>query len=159
LRRHQKSIDAIIFQQHAEHYTRLLSEAQRELNERREQQQQQQPNNNNGNGNGQQNNAQQNSGGQQPQPQPQQQGAQASQAAPTSEMMPQLPISDGSEPQPDVGGLTTFGDEVPQEPVDLVATPESAPAKPKRAPRKRTPRKPAAEAKPVEEAGEATSAE
>ncbi len=144
------------FQQHAEHYTRMLSEAQREMNERRDAQQaqQQQNNANNHQNNNQQNN---NGSGQQPQPQPQQQQAQPDQPhgqpsekreqSKSSTMMPQLPVNDGSEPQPEIGdsGLATFGDQ-PQEPVELVQTPESDPPKPKRAPRKRTPRKPKEEA-------------
>jgi len=142
------------FQQHAEHYTRLLSEAQREINERRDAQQaQQQQNNNNGQNANNNNNQQNNGSGQQPQVQSEHSQPQQSEKRDepkSSSMMPQLPVNDGSEPQPEVGdsGLTTFGDQ-PQEPVELVQTPESNPPKPKRAPRKRTPRKAAPKADAV----------
>ncbi len=144
------------FQQHAEHYTRMLSEAQRELNERREQNQNQNQGQNQQNGSNHQPNQSsgqsQGSGGQ---PQP----AAPAQAGASSEMMPQMPVVDAGERQPEMAdnGLATFGEEQ----VDLVTTPESEASKPKRAPRKRSPRKPAEAAKAAdepkkEEAGEAS---
>ncbi len=74
------------FQQHAEHYTRMLAEALREQQERQERQQQNQNNQNNQNNNGQNN---QGSGGQQ-----NSQGQQRRQ-----EEQPQPDVAQRSEPQ------------------------------------------------------------
>lgn len=86
------------FQQHAEHYTRLLSEAQREIDARRDQEQQQRDRqqqnngqNNNQNNNGQNNNSQNIT--QQPQVQ---QDDRAEAQAPAGEM---LPKADGPAPK------------------------------------------------------------
>ncbi|SMX34497.1 hypothetical protein COL8621_01339 [Actibacterium lipolyticum] len=125
------------FQQHAEHYTRLLSEAQREQDARREQQEQQQQGRDRQRDNRDQRNDQQN---QQPEvvnadSQPQPQG----QPQPELEQKPKEPskpvvsdVIDINEGDADSG---------------LVETPEEKPA-----PRKRTRKKPVA--KPVEDTGE-----
>jgi hypothetical protein len=129
------------FQQHAEHYTRLLGEAQREVDARRaaaeeqnRQRQQQQREDREAREaqraekreaqSGDQDTAE---GGEQPQAAPQ--------AAPQSSM------DLGAAPQPDLGGdVIDAGDEADS---GLVETPESKPKK--RAPRPRKPRAPKAE--------------
>ncbi len=122
------------FQQHAEHYLRMLAEAQREMEARREQQQQNnqqnnnQQNNNQQNNNGQQNNGQQNNGQQKNQ-------------------------QDGEAKQQADGEGRSFDEVIDQSTADdstLVETPESAP-KPRRN-RNRRPRKQDADAPAAEEA-------
>jgi len=120
------------FQQHAEHYLRLLAEAQRDQEARREQQQQ--------NNQQQRDRGQQNGGGQ---PQPQQQPQQQPQAAAPS------------EDQPSDSGFDAVIDNGKGGESGLVETPESAP-KPKR-PRTRRPRK-ADEAQGGDEAAPAAEA-
>ncbi|WP_106203579.1 DUF4167 domain-containing protein [Aliiruegeria haliotis] len=135
------------FQQHAEHYTRMLGEAQREQEARREQQEQQnrerqrerhsdnQQNANRGGG----------GGGQDQQPRPQQQPqhqppAEALQAVdPAQSEQPDL-IEDTmtSAPQPDLVGLES----APAADAGLVETPETAPKPKARSPRVRKPRAP-----------------
>ena len=132
------------FQQHAEHYTRMLAEAQREMDAKREQQQQQQQQNNQqggGNEGGGKNNRrnrdrdrdQQQQGGGDAQPQPQDDAPQ--QAA-------------EQQPAPEQGSFDAVIDN-PGGESGLVETPESAP-KPKRQRRRR---KPEAEAESNESGG------
>ena len=111
------------FQQHAEHYTRLLASAQVEIDARREQQERehrerQQTRNE------QQQSHQQQQGGQQ-QPQPQQQAEK--QPAPVDATDP------SQAEQPDIAPAPAEGDN------GLVETPEAAPVK-RRAPRTRKPK-------------------
>lgn len=118
------------FQQHAEHYLRMLSEAQREQEAKREQQQQQNNQNQQGGGGNQQKNR---GGGDQPQQQPQNQGG------------GNAPQGDGEQPQPAEapaaeaqGSFDAVIDAGAEGDAGLVETPESAP-KPKRQRRRRKP--------------------
>jgi hypothetical protein len=139
------------FQQHAEHYLRMLGEAQREIDARRDQElaqqaqrdRQQQNNNQNSNNNsggqsgGQQHNAPQGSGEQphaEPQPQPTAQEPEA-EAQPQRTRRPRPPRAE----QPP--RAETAPDDVPNDVIDtsgdddasgLVDTPESKPTKPRR---------------------------
>ena len=121
------------FQQHAEHYLRMLAEAQKEQAERQAQQQAQQQdrqrNQGNGNGGGQN----QNPGGEQPR----QDASQPDAKQPPQEQPQQDAPKPSSSDVIDVAGS--------DEASPLVETPESAPSKPRR-----TRRKPA-EAAPVQE--------
>jgi hypothetical protein len=107
------------FQQHAEHYTRMLAEAQREMEARREQQQNNQQNNQNAQQNNQQN------GQQNGQQQPQQNAA-----------------AKGSSDAPTEGDGRSFDEVIDQSGAEnstLVETPENAPKQ--RRNRNRRPRK------------------
>lgn len=131
------------FQQHAEHYLRMLSEAQREQEARREQDQQQQRERQQN----QQNNRDQEGG--QPQPAP-------AVAAEGEEQ----PFDLQGAPQPDVAEVAV--EPALEAPIaaeadsGLVETPESKPAPKRRAPRKPKPRK--TEAKKDQPTGEAPEA-
>jgi hypothetical protein len=129
------------FQQHAEHYLRMLAEAQREMDAKRDAQQQQQNNNqNNNNQNPQQgggdgggkNNRRNRDRDQQPQggsdqsPQPQADAAQQPEQAPAE------------QPTPEQGSFDAVIDNAGNGDAGLVETPESAP-KPKRTRRRRKP--------------------
>lgn len=141
------------FQQHAEHYTRMLAEAQREQEARREQQEQQQRERAR-----ERQEAENGRAAAAPETASQDQPtdavpegdavADAPQNAPIEPAeqpaMPEVVADAASEPQPDVIDLASDG----EGDTGLVETPESKP-KPKRAPRARKPRTP--KAKPVEE--------
>ncbi|MBT0956516.1 DUF4167 domain-containing protein [Alphaproteobacteria bacterium KMM 3653] len=143
------------FQQHAEHYLRLLSEAQREQDARREQQEaQHQQNQGNqqgrqGGGDGGQQGGQNggqnggnnggNNGGQQP-----------AQDAPKPAEKAASPVDLQGSPQPDVADVIDVADGGSEE-SGLVETPESKPAPKRRAPRK--PRKPKAAAEGTSDDG------
>ena len=120
------------FQQHAEHYTRMLSEAQREAEQRREQdaarreQQQQDAQSNRNRDRGGNNNASQQGGSEQP----------------------EAAVDPAEAPQPDVSSADVI-DVSGDQPSGLVETPESAPVEP-RPRRQRRPRKQQEEAKTAE---------
>lgn len=98
------------FQQHSEHYTRLLSEAQREQNERREQQEREQEARREQHGDRRDRNQQQNRNENNQQPQNDRQ-------PPEAQEQPQTPDVIDVQADADAG---------------LVETPESAPPKPRR---------------------------
>lgn len=138
------------FQQHAEHYARMLGEAQREMEARREQQEaQQRDRHRERQDNNQNNQNNQSGGGMQP-------------ADPSRSAQPDV-IEDVMEsaPQPDIasapnGGTISVVEDAPGD-SGLVDTPESAPKpKPKAKPRTRA-RKPRAEK--VDEAAPKAAAE
>ncbi len=106
------------FQQHAEHYVRLINEAQRQINERREAMEAQM--------------LERNGGQQQPQPQQNQRRKAADDVA----------TDPADAPQPDVGQPAgeALGVQSNDRAPELVETPEAS-AKPKPKPRSRSPRK------------------
>ncbi|MEX0340238.1 MAG: DUF4167 domain-containing protein [Arenibacterium sp.] len=106
------------FQQHAEHYLRLLSEAQREIDARREEQERQ--------------NRERQAERDRERNERQEREQQQSQAA--QEAVPQA--DPGSAPQPDVLEVAD-SEQAPADETGLVETPESAPKKPARKPRTR----------------------
>lgn len=128
------------FQQHAEHYTRMLSEAQREQEARREQQEKERGERQNNNQNNQNNNQGGNQG-----------GGDQNQRRDRQERDGPIAVSDPDAPQPDVAATAPGGDSpfVGGEASGLVETPESQPApKPRRNRRKKdAPESEAAEAK------------
>jgi len=137
------------FQQHAEHYIRLINEAQRQNAERREQmesqnQNQQQPKpQNNGHDQNNHQNSNQNRNEQNNRAAADPAKAEQPDVAPQAEMMPTLPIGDAVEPaQPNDNG-------------GLVETPESAPVKEAKPKRARAPRKPKVVEEPTPPASEA----
>ncbi len=127
------------FQQHAEHYLRLLSEAQREMDARREEQERQ-------------NRERQAERDRERAERQEREAAAAAAAQPDPASAPQpdpasAPQPDpASAPQPDVMDLSGGGED---EDSGLVETPESAPKKPVRKPRARKPAKSAATRKPA----------
>ncbi|MEJ6391671.1 DUF4167 domain-containing protein [Gymnodinialimonas sp. 2305UL16-5] len=131
------------FQQHAEHYLRMLGEAQREMEAKREQQQQQNQNQNQNN-RGQQGGNPKNQGGgggdQQPQPQSGDQGRQPQQPQPEAAPEGQQPAQGGFD-----AVIETDGGES-----GLVETPENPAPKPKRTRSRRR------KADPAPDAGEAS---
>ena len=141
------------FQQHAEHYTRLLGEAQREVDARRaaaeeqnRQRQQQQR---------EEREAREAQRAEKREAQKAEQAAGADgegeQPQPAPQAAPQASMDLGEAPQPAMGGdVMDAGDEADS---GLVETPESKPKK--RAPRPRKPRAPKAEAKGEAKADEA----
>lgn len=161
------------FQQHAEHYLRMLGEAQREIDARRDQeqaqqaqrdrQQQQQQNNNNSNQGGQPQNSQPGGGDQpqpQSQPQPQQPEAPVEAASPEAKPVEKPEAKPESQPrirrprtpraeQP-AREDSTSGDVIEthqdgDEASGLVETPESKPSKPRRPRSKPRPKSDAAD--------------
>ena len=130
------------FQQHAEHYLRLLAEAMKEQAERQAQQQAQQQdrqrNQNNGIGGGQN----QNSSGEQPRQDPSQQDAKEQ---PRQDPVQQDAKEQSKQDTPKPSASDVIDVAGSDEASPLVETPESAPSKPRR-----TRRKPA-EAAPVQE--------
>jgi rubrerythrin len=121
------------FQQHAEHYTRMLAEAQREMQERQDRQQQQQQHNNNNNN--QQNNNQQDRSDNGQDNQPRAEEARDDQAQTRQNEQPQdgdRPRRGRRKPEPRTDDVIETGGEDS----GLVETPESAPA-PKRSRRSR----------------------
>lgn len=143
------------FFQHAEHYTRLLGEAQREMAERQSQQQQHQRHGEDegqsGNGrdnNGNRDNGNRDHGRHQPRTQPELPTARESDDVATSAAQP-LPIAEpapveepaavetAAEPQPDTPALPDAVGAGAEEMSDRVSTPET---EEKPAPRARTPR-------------------
>lgn len=116
------------FQQHAEHYLRLLSEAQREMEARREEQERQNR---------------------------ERQMERDRERAERQERESASTSSDpGAAPQPDIVDLSANASEASPADSGLVETPESAPKKPARRPRTRKPApKPATEANTDGEAG------
>ncbi|MCH2167349.1 MAG: DUF4167 domain-containing protein [Oceanicola sp.] len=115
------------FQQHAEHYTRMLGEAQREMEAKREQQEAQQQ-------------------AQRERQQAQHRERQA--AAADAPAQPDVPMP-GLEEQPDVGPVV---EPTPSAETGLVETPENKPAPKQRRPRSRKPRAPEAVTEGVIEA-------
>lgn len=122
------------FQQHAEHYTRLLAEALREQEARREAQEQQQQNRNRDR----QQNAQRSDQSEAEQPQP------AAEAQPDAQ--PQGEQATGEQPEAASGGaeVIEFGGESGDS--GLVETPESKPARKPRKPRRKKPEEGSSEA-------------
>lgn len=118
------------FQQHAEHYTRMLGEAQREMEAKREQQEAQQ---------------QANRERQQAQNRERQQAAQAG-----GDDQPAVEAAAGTEPQPDVVAEAPAADAdvmdvaapAAGDDTGLVETPENKPAPKPRRPRSRKPKAP-----------------
>ncbi|QBX99973.1 DUF4167 domain-containing protein [Rhodophyticola sp. CCM32] len=126
------------FQQHAEHYTRMLSEAQREMEAKREAQEAQQAQQNQNN----QNNNQQRDQRQQNQPRQDENAAAPHGEARAPQAEARQPQSEDRTPRDGAQPVTSFGDVIdpaPEADSGLVETPETAP-KPKRS-RNRRPRK------------------
>ncbi|MEL6168180.1 MAG: DUF4167 domain-containing protein [Pseudomonadota bacterium] len=120
------------FQQHAEHYTRLLSEAQREQEARREANEQRNGNNGAAQGQSGQNGAQnggQNGSDDQPQARVEADEA-ANRPAEPQDTDAAAPTDPGAEAQPDVGSLPAFV--TGESDSGLVETPEDSSPKPRR---------------------------
>ena len=118
------------FQQHAEHYTRMLAEAQREMQERQDRQQQQQQHNNNNNNN-QQNNSQQDRGDSGQDTQPRAEDTRDEQPQTRQTEQPQdgdRPRRGRRKPEARTDDVIETGDEDS----GLVETPESAPKRSRR---------------------------
>lgn len=128
------------FLQHAEHYVRMLSEAQKEIDARREQQEQQRQN--------QQNKQQHNQGGDQNQNANQGQNNTQNDRKPSSNDSKKVEALDGSGDQPSLPENADLFPADQDSGSNLVDTPESKTAKPKPAPRKRTPKPKADKAEP-----------
>lgn len=125
------------FQQHAEHYTRLLTAAQVEIDARREQQEREHRERQQARNDQQQNDQQQQGG--QPPPQQQQQADKQPEPAVAADL--------SQTDQPDIAPLPPEGDS------GLVDTPEAAPVK-RRAPRARKPKADAKAASQAEPKGD-----
>ncbi|MEP4198067.1 MAG: DUF4167 domain-containing protein [Aliishimia sp.] len=128
------------FQQHAEHYLRLLSEAQREMDTRREEQERQNRERQAERDRERTERQDREPAAQQPQQPPAQQPEVAPAPAPVTATDPNVP---GSGDQPDIIEPVASA----PEDSNLVETPEEKP-KPKPKPRARKPRKPKVEAAP-----------
>ena len=113
------------FQQHAEHYLRMLAEAQREQAERQAQQQQNQQNRQNDQQPSQQDGAQNRQNDQQRNPRRQDRGD-----GPAPEQKPEAPVAAAADDVIDMRGEADAG---------LVETPEDKPQKPKRSRKKPAP--------------------
>ena len=127
------------FQQHAEHYLRMLAEAMKEQQERQAQQQQQQQerqqrnNQNNGNSNDQQGNR----GGDAP--------SEAQKVDPSQQPQPESQPAPQSRPEPKAQGIDDVIEVRDDSESPLVETPENKPPRPRRSRRKPEPK---AEAQP-----------